>query len=218
MENLLFVAEVQQFRRTLNYEPTDKEISEQDVPTLSLKWLPLSVGLKNDSPWLRAQYIYAKFVCKTALHQVNISHRVWTECTKFFPELSGLNDTNNVAALPTKGGKAHKSHTPRDYNYYYRNSVKYSISSTNYNTSTYLDLPDSKKKQLMEEKKKSVASNQGNKTPKVNRRIKNRSFRALSEKYLKRVCNKLNAAKSGEICTSFVFCRFLAIQYPFYLH
>jgi len=189
VENLLFVAEVQQFRKTLNYEPTDKEIQDQDVPTLRLKWLPLSVGLKNDSPWLRAQYIYAKFVCKTALHQVNISHRVWTECTRFFPELSGLNDTNNVAALPTKGGKAHKSHTPRDYNYYYRNSVKYSISSTNYNTSAYLDLPDSKKKQLMEEKKKSVASNRSH-TPRVNRRIKNRSFRALSEKYLKRNKNK----------------------------
>eukprot|EP01083_Nonionella_stella_P019600 54420_1 len=186
VENLLFISEVQQFRSTLNYEATEKERDEEQdlhVPILNLEWLPLSIGLKNDSPWLRAQYIYAKFICKTALHQVNISHRVFSQCTTFFPELSGLNDTNNVAAMPSKG----LGRTSQSYNYYYANSMKYSISSQNYHTGAYLHMSDTQRKTLIEEKKKTVTNPTADGTaPKINRRVGNRPFRALSEKYLKK--------------------------------
>jgi len=186
VENLLFVAEVQQFRSTLAHEPTGQELESAEVPTLRLNWLPLSVGLKNDTPWYRAQYIYSKFICKTALHQINISHRCWMQVSKFFPELSALNDTNNVAALPTRGGKIGKIARPNDYNYYYKHSMNYSISSDNYNISTRLDMPDSKKRKLMEEKKKFVASSTNGTAPNIKRRVTpNRTFRALSDKYLK---------------------------------
>ena len=91
VENLLFITEVQQFRQTLGCESID----ELDVPTLNLLWLPISVGLQDENAWLRAVYIYAKFICKTAAHQINISHKAFIQITAFFPELSRLNETEN---------------------------------------------------------------------------------------------------------------------------